>query len=367
MKDRTRNIIQTVGFLVLVIGIMIVNICLPDTELSVSERRKLKQFPLLNADTVTSGRFFTEFEDYALDQFVLRDTFRSFKALGRFNLLMQKDNNDIYLVDGSVYKIEYPLKPNMIVGAANKYNAMADMYLEGLNLYYTIVPDKNMFVAEKNGYPSLDYALIEKLMAENVKDMTYIGIYDKLTLDDYYRTDIHWAQENLFGVANHLLSSMGAEGNLKKEDFTAHTLSPFYGSYYGQSALAVKPDLLTYLTNDILDGCTLHDYQTGKDSPLYATELFGGMDSYDVFLSGAKALLSVTNPAVNNGKSLVVFRDSFGSSLVPLLAMEYEKVTLVDMRYIFPNMIGEYIDFSEYTDALFMYNSIVLNNSAMLR
>lgn len=367
MKTKTKNVVLSSVFAAILIGVMLANVILPDRALSYSERRKLDQLPALTLENIESGKFFTQFEDYALDQFVLRDTFRRFKALGRFNLFLQKDNNDIYLVDGSVYKIEYPLREDAIVHAAEKYNEMLDRYLAGMKVYYTVIPDKNMFVADKNGYPSLDYDRIAELMASNVQGMSYIDIYGSLTLDDFYRTDIHWRQEKIFAVANALLAGMGSEVTLSQSDFTAHTLYPFYGSYYGQSALAVKPDELTYLTNSMLEGCTVHDWQTGKDTGIYSADLFGGMDSYDVFMSGAKALLTVTNPSVHNGKSLVIFRDSFGSSISPLLAAGYEKITLVDMRYIFPELIDDYIDFSEYTDALFMYNTIVLNNSAMLR
>ena len=52
-----------------------------DDALSLSERRPLKQFPLLSTQEVLSGRFQSNFESYTLDQFPLRDTFRTLKAL----------------------------------------------------------------------------------------------------------------------------------------------------------------------------------------------------------------------------------------------------------------------------------------------
>lgn len=56
-------------------------ICKSDDAVSESERRPLKQFPTLNAEEVLSGRFQSNFESYTLDQFPLRDEFRTLKAL----------------------------------------------------------------------------------------------------------------------------------------------------------------------------------------------------------------------------------------------------------------------------------------------
>ena len=38
-----------------------------------------------------------------------------------------------------------------------------------MNVYYSVVPDKNYFIAEKNGYPSMDYDKLLSLMKENIR------------------------------------------------------------------------------------------------------------------------------------------------------------------------------------------------------
>ena len=67
---------------------------------SVAERRELEQFPEITAQTLLNGKFMTEFDSYTLDQFPLRDGFRSLKAQFHYNILRQKDNNKIYLAQG---------------------------------------------------------------------------------------------------------------------------------------------------------------------------------------------------------------------------------------------------------------------------
>ena len=143
-------------------------------------------------------------------------------------------------------------------------------------------------------------------------------------------------------------------------------IEPFYGVYYGQAALPMAPDALHYLTNDILSGCTVYNYETGKTTQIYDMEKHQSRDLYDIYLSGAAALLEITNPAAETGRELVVFRDSFGSSLVPLLVKDYAKITLVDTRYIAPQLLSQYLSF-ENQDVLFLYSILILNSSDALK
>ena len=87
----------TAGFL-LVFALW--SICKADDARSVSERRALAQRPELTAKSVWDGTFMTKFETYTLDQFPLRDAFRSLKAHVQLDVLRQKDNNGIYVADG---------------------------------------------------------------------------------------------------------------------------------------------------------------------------------------------------------------------------------------------------------------------------
>ena len=80
-----------------------------------------------------------------------------------------------------------------------------------------------------------------------------------------------------------------------------------------------------------------------------------------MFLSGSKALITIENPGCDNDRELVLFRDSFGSSIAPLLAQAYHKVTLVDIRYIRPDVLDRFVDF-DGVDVLFLYSTQVLNH-----
>ena len=368
MKAKVKNIVVTVTIsLFFSIGFLT---CLfhEPVDVSESERRTLAKFPQLTWAEIIDGTNITEFEDYTLDQFPLRDTFRSIKAWVSLNIFNQMDNNDIYMVDGSVSKLEYPLDPTMVNYAANHWQSIYDKFIANTdaNVYYSVVPDKNYFIAEKNGYPTLDYqAMVEQLNGK-LDDMTYIDIFDCLEIEDYYKTDSHWSQEKILDVIDRVATAMGVRDKLSF-DFEQKELGVFHGVYRGQSALPLKKEPLIYLTNDIIENATVFHLETGKTTEVYDLEKFTGPDPYDIFLSGAAAHLTIENPNAVEQRELIVFRDSFGSSLTPLLIEGYSKITVLDTRYIMSGMLGSVVEFSAADDVLFIYSAAIINNSTALK
>ena len=94
--------------LLLWLGLAVLTWIKPAGELSVAERRPLAQMPELNVDSVLSGAFAEDFEEYATDQFPGRDLFRQIKALFHYNVAGRADNNSIYIEDGYAAQLEYP-------------------------------------------------------------------------------------------------------------------------------------------------------------------------------------------------------------------------------------------------------------------
>ncbi len=338
----------------------------PADAVSESERRPLAAKPQLAGEAVWSGKFMEDFEDYAMDQFPLRDAFRTLKAASSFYVFRQKDAGGIYMADGYVSKLEYPLHKDSIDNAAAKFQRIYEKYLSGRNVkvYLSVIPDKNFFLAKEHGYPAMDYGELVSYLREKTDYMQYIDIFDCLELSDYYSTDTHWRQEKIVDVAERLAEGMG--GGLS-EEYTVELLDrPFYGVYYGQSALPLPAERIYYLHNGMLDSCQVYDYETGRRISVYDMEKAQGKDPYEMFLSGSKSLISVRNDNASTGKRLVIFRDSFGSSIAPLLFEEYEEVTLIDIRYLSSEMLGNFVDFED-CDVLFLYSTLVLNNSITLK
>ena len=82
-----------------------------------------------------------------------------------------------------------------------------------------------------------------------------------------------------------------------------------------------------------------------------------------MFLSGTKALLRIDNPNATTDEELIIFRDSFGSSITPLLAEGYKSIYLVDIRYVMPDLLDRFIDF-EGKDVLYLYSALILNSNS---
>lgn len=128
----------------------------------------------------------------------------------------------------------------------------------------------------------------------------------------------------------------------------------------------MEPDTLFLMESELMSQCSVYDYETGKTGSIYDMTKLDSRDLYDVYLSGAKALLTIENPNAGTDRELIVFRDSFGSSIVPLLLSDYARVTLVDIRYVQTELLGQFLDFHGQ-DVLLLYSTLVLNSSAALK
>lgn len=357
----------TVLFLALVFFLFSVFCWLkPSEELSVTERRKLAQRPQGSAETIANGRFMNDFEKYAADQFPFRDGLRSLKAWVSRNIWRQSDNHGIYVADGSAVKMEYPLNEKSISHAIDRFRNVYERYLKesGSEIYVAVIPDKNYFTAEESGHLRMDYEKLFSMMRSDLPQMQWIELRELLSIEDYYSTDIHWRQEKIVDIAEKIADEMGI--TLSGEYETKTVEKPFYGVYCGQSALTLPPEELHYLTNETIAACKVKNYENGAEGGVYDLDRAEGNDLYEIFLSGPVSLLTIENPMAETDRELIVFRDSFGSSLAPLLAQGYAKITLVDIRYLSSGMLEKYIDFQNQ-DILFLYSTSVLNHSETMK
>ena len=365
---KTRNILNIAFFLAFLFVIAGSFIVREPISVLASERRKAAQFPEFSVEKVIDKSFFDGVEDYLTDQFPLRDKFRAIKAFVQLKIFNQKDNNGTYFVDGHISEIDEALSETSVENAAKKMNAIHDKYLKDKNnrVFYSIIPDKNYFLAEKNGYPSYDYQKMTEIMKNNINGMEYIDIFDCLTVDNYYKTDSHWKQEEIFPVVEKLGEKMGFDA-VDMSEYISENLGDFNGVYSSRLSFGIEPDKLFCMRNEATDSAIVYNVETQKEHiGVYDTEKMKKNDKYDVFFSGAVPIITAENPLNPDGKELVIFRDSFGSSLAPLVLGSYGKITLVDTRYISSQILGEYVDF-ENCDVLFIYNTQLLNQSSTLK
>lgn len=57
MNDKIKNIVVTISFLLVIIMVLLINIITKDVAISLTERRKLQQFPKISIATLFDGSF----------------------------------------------------------------------------------------------------------------------------------------------------------------------------------------------------------------------------------------------------------------------------------------------------------------------
>ena len=366
--NKIRLIANAAVFCLVILSLSLALVLSPEKKVSKAERR-----PLMTLETVKNNdvHLFDEIESYFLDQFPMRDSFRALKAFTFMDVFKKSDNNGIYKQDGTVIKIEKELDESQVEYTLSLMNKVAAKYFPDKKVYYSIIPDKHYYASMDNGYPAMDYDRLFEMAAEGLDGFEYIDITDKLTLSDYYKTDSHWSQDKIADVAEHIISVINPDTDITPEDgWKINTLSPFYGVYYGQSALSLAPDDIKYLSSDVTDEMVMtviDDMGKKHTYPVYVTDMFKNNDPYDVFAAGAQHTVIIENPNADNDKELVVFRDSFGSSIAPLLACGYKKVTLLDLRYIVPDFVKQISGFGSDSDVLFLYSTGIINGGRVLK
>ncbi len=358
-----KNKLTALLFILILAAGLVGSAILPDRDVSYVERRKLASLDAPTWQGFTSGKLASSFEKYAPDQFVLRDALRSLSSFVRLRILRQSDNGGMFEYKGGIYRIESVTEgsPTLL---AEKISSICREHFSDCDIYVSVIPDKTHFIAD-SGKPLADQraAADELVTAFGAESYKYIDLFSVLELDDYYLTDPHWRQEALQPVLNTLSSAMDfPAANISA--WQSHSFSPFYGSYYGRLGLGGRGDELVYLTSGATETAKA-DY-LGESGEVYYPSGLSGMDPYDVFLRGAQPLVTIENENARTKKELVIFRDSFASSLAPLLSESYSKITLVDIRYMSSALIGEYVS-ARSCDVLFLYSSSILADSRVLK
>ena len=364
--DKTKKISVISVFALFLFGFLIAHFLLPDKDISTAERKELAQVPTLSSQAVFNGNYFQDLETYLLDQFPLRGSFVDAKSWID-ETIFRKENSSGYAGDGGhLTKLDPTLNESDIELAISKLNDILQSHPQIENAYYAVIPDKNYYMYYKtdSDQPTMDYDKLFEMMKQ--LNAEGIDLRELLTLDDFYRTDSHWRQERLQPIVNALCAAMGTSpADISK--YQAHRLEGFRGVYYELADTPPETDTLTYLTSDTIDGAVvnrLNDFGKWESITAYNEANFGleNKDSYDVFLEGTQMMITIENPNATSDKHLIMFRDSYASSLTPLLIASYAKITLIDIRYISPKLLDQFVDF-EGADVLCLYSTTMLNTA----
>ena len=363
-KTGLRSKLTLAVFVAVLGGFFILNRIISPPAVLQSERRAPAKLPVFSIKTVTSAEFMNKFENFAADTFSFREELRTLRAAAIFGVFLQSDKDRLYFSEEVGAGEIRPVKAVSVEQTADKIKKVADS-LNGLNVYYAFVPDKSIYSGKH--LPGFDPALAERLMRgrPDMDKLTFIPLVNALSADCFYKTDLHWNQVKIGGVLEALGAAMGFEADMSP--YTENYAGEFQGVYAGQLALPIGTDSLRYLSCPSLNAYYLNEKTLEiEPAPVYDLEGFAGPDAYDIFLRGPQPLIVLENSAATTEMELYLFRDSFSSSLAPLLASAYARVTVIDLRYLDARMLSHFIEFKPGSDALFLYSSQILNNSSVL-
>ena len=362
-NNKLRSKLVSAVFIIIIGGLFVLGLAVPKPSILSSERRAPAKLPEFSAGTVASGEFMGRLDSYSADNFPFREGFRTISSTLAFGVFLQTDKNGLYMDENGAGEFK-PVDPDSVGQTAEKIRTVADT-LTGVNIYYAYIPDKSIYSNKK--LPGFDPALTEQLLTgkPGMDGFTFINLTDVLGADCYYRTDLHWNQIKLGGVLEKLEASMGFDADLSR--YSYENAGEFQGVYSGQLALPIGTDNLDYLYNPSLTATYLNErIMEPEPGIVYNLDKLSGLDAYDFFLSGAQPLIILENADSQTDKELYLFRDSFSSSLAPLLASAYSRVILIDLRYIDMRTLTRFVEFKPGSDALFLYSTLVLNKSDML-
>lgn len=230
-----------------------------------------------------------------------------------------------------------------------------------------IVPTGHGYLrrAEMNPLLQAQYEAEAPLYAALAETPQYVPLGAAFTADNaYYATDHHWTLQGVYTAYQAYCSAAGLEP-LALEAFELERFEGFRGTTYSRSGypfagaetiMTAEPAGDVRLT--VLDDGAVYDQLIFPDRA--AT-----YDGYAVYLDGNHGLLEITNAAAPEG-TLLVFKDSFANSLLPLLSAHYGRIIAMDARYYAGNFSDAMAAAGEVDQVLYVYSMDSLMNDTMV-
>ncbi len=284
------------------------------------------------------------------------------------------------IVDNAAY--EYY---NFNQATADNYAATvnrAAALLEGKSRVYDMIIPTSMAITLPESYSgstnssdqkkAIDY--MYSIMAPNVNR---VNIYDTLLnhKDEYiyFRTDHHWTSLGAYYAYRELMSAKGAIP-AELTAFTEYKFEGFLGSFYAESgqkaSLGNTPDyVMAYEPTQVQKIHTFTQSGVVDYSIVSDGNKLSAANKYLSFVCGDHPYGIMTNPAITDGSSCLVIKESFGNAMVAYLTQNYQNVYVVDYRYInqvFPGTLRQFVDERGIQDVMFINNVSATRSPALV-
>lgn len=360
------KIIVSAFFIVALAFLTIASMVNPVRERSESENRNLAQMPDFSIQSVFDGTFTKGYEDFVTDQFVWRDMWIQIKSSVE-RVLGKTLSNGVYFADDN-YFIEHKSDADVDTELLERNIGFLKAFVDNMSaqtdgkVLVSIAPTASVVLADK--LPAFNDEFDWNATLDDMDDIlgeSFVDLREILTehKDEYifYRTDHHWTTDGAYYAYSEIIKEFGFEP-LAKEELERVVLSEdFLGTVIAKLNIKTEPDVMVKY-EPLSENPISVSYNLGAKvtDTLYDSTKLDTRDKYAYFLGGNDALIEI-NTSLDNGRVLMLAKDSYANCLIPFLTSHFEKIYVVDLRY-FNLGVSEYAkQIGDVTDALVLYNA----------
>ena len=254
-----------------------------------------------------------------------------------------------------------------ILNYTNAVNRIAESLPENVNVYNAVVPTACEFYGPYGVFQNQS-AIIKSVYAGLSPQVTPINTITPLDLHSYeniyFRTDHHWTQRGAYYVYREFAEVSGetppllADFDVISSYFTGSLCDLVKGTY-AEAVMKNYPDTLEkYIPFHYTNGQAYSDmYMTTPISHLEA--VYPTTNSYMAFIGGDNPLAVFTTD-INNGKKLVVLKESFGNAFATWALNNYQEIYVVDIRGF--NDGGNRFNMKEFYDFIKFDDLVIINS-----
>lgn len=336
-----------------------------DRLFSQTENRILAQRPKWSLESVLDGSYEREYETYATDQFVSRDTWVMLKT--RMDILLQKKViKGVYLAaDGYLIEQHLPQEYDgeLTDKRLDQLRQLTERYPQSLVM---LAPTADNILTEKLPSHAVSYdqsRLMERVKGqigeEHVIDLFPI-LREHREEYIYYRTDHHWTTLGAYYAYLEWARKVGYPPRDYDPQDLETVSDSFLGTLHSRINLPMEPDEIQIFPRTNRRSVRItYDFDR-ETSSYYEPSYLEDKNQYGYFLDDNHAFVEIETAYYADGKELFIIKDSYANSLIPILAPHYEKIYVLDLRYyngsLF-SLMDQYVT-DDRVSVLVMYNCI---------
>ncbi len=341
-----------------------------------------QQYVSLHPTVILNEIFYMPIDmfEFLIDKEVKISDYGAEEKIGRRDLLTDVSSTDTHRLSGE----SFYYKTSAIIGnhgmmleyitdyETERYikalNLIANTTAPDVNIYNIVVPTAAEFYAPKEVMPNQTETIkkVYNSISERITPInTITPIVSHLDEGLYFKTDHHWTQRGAYYVYKELMEVKGEEVPHLQDFITTYgeftgSIAEFTKGTVGEQLMCDNPDTIEkFYPDKFVEGaCYLDMYM--KNYACHIEPVYYNENSYLAFLGGDMPLLVFTTN-VNNGKKLLILKESYGNAFATWALNNYSEVYVVDVRQF--NRGGETFNLDDFYKFV-KYDDLVIINSA---